>query len=1006
MIKHLALLGVLFISINVFGQSINSISDNSIHDLVINQWTSSDGLVTNKIIDLKQSYDGYLWLTTYDGILRFDGISFELFDVKNTPAMEQNTYYKITEASDSTLWFISRGAGLIKYKNGEFHKHETVDDLSKNIRSIFIDSSDRLWIASKDNLYCQINDELKKIILAASDSPDIVAMAEDKEGNLYFGTNHNGIIKYDGDSSFILPHEDEEVSESITSMTSTSGGYILAGTFSGAMIIHDDVVMKIPFLEGTRVNDMLTDQDGNILFGTDLGLYRMNLPKNIYEKLLEGQKLPAREINSIDIDHEGSVWLGMEKGGVIQLKMGKAKSMTTNDGLSLNRTNIITQKGDNEYWVGSDNGDVDIVNIDKNTVKPLKTKANLKNRGIQDILFEGDNSWIASYNGLLKLTGGREKNYTEKDGLSSRLIRKVIKDKKGNLIIATRSGGVNIMAPNGVITVYDTKAGLKSDYILSLLEVGADIYAGTNRGGVAIIHENGDIETLDDYGDQISEVVNFNLRSDRNDRIWVATSSGLFFINDNKINKVILESSLIAQAFFDIIHDNLGNYWLSTSTGVVQLLEKDVTAFINGEAPYVNYKIYTDKDGLPTSECTAASEMLFGSHNKLWVPTNNGVAIIDPSNIKLNKIKPPTYITKLIVDNEKMDLFSNNILHIPPGKIRYTIGFTALSYIAPENVSFEYKLEGFDKSWNTAQGIQREIEYTNISPGTYAFRVKAANNDGFSNEEEATLTFIIEPFIYQTVWFYLVLVIVFTLSFFLIYKWRVNNITKTNTELKKLNNELDSFVYSTSHDLRAPLASILGLLGVAKLENDFSKLNQYLSMIESSVVKLDDFISDIINYSRNSRLEVEIEDFNIKELTEEILADLQYLDPQNHIKKEVILEGNKIIKADIQRIRIVLNNLISNSLKYFDEDKPSRSLTIFLNQSKEDISIVVEDNGIGIAQDQIDQIFNMFHRATETSKGSGIGLYIVQETVTKLNGSISVSSTFWMGTRFEVSIPK
>lgn len=1004
--KHFIWIVMFIISQTVsLSQSTNSISENSIHDFVINQWTTKNGLVTNKITDIMQSNDGYIWLTTYDGILRFDGIKFKVFNMKNTSLMEQNTYYQILETNDSTIWFVSRGEGLLKYKNRKFSKHQRESQIPKSVRSIFFDSEKTLWIGSFDSLQHQIRQKFENVIFDGLAKPNVLCTAEDSNGNIYFGTDGDGVVKYDRTSFTSLTMDDGLVDNVIISISKGIKDDIIIGTFSGAMIIRNDKVINMPFTEGARINDILVDSNQNILLGTDLGLYRINAAKNIYEKLLEGKKLPSREVNTIDIDREGSIWLGMERGGVIQLKTGKLTSITGDTGLSLNRTNIIVQNNEHEFWVGSDNGDIDIVDKKNNTITKLQINTDLTNRGIRDILFDKNDTWIASYNGLLRLSNGKEKNYIEADGLSSKLIRRVIKDHEGNLIIATRSGGVNKMTPDGEIKVYDKKAGLKSNYILSLLEVGSDIYVGTNRGGISIIDKSGRISTIEDYGEKILDVVNFSIHSDKKGRLWVATSNGLFQIKNRKLKKVVLDDSLLAQAFFDVLNDDDGNFWISTSIGLVLLLEKDIMAFLDGKISFVNYKLYTDKDGLPSSECTAATRMLLDENNKLWIPTNNGIGVIDPDNISLNNIVPPTYVTKLMIDNEEFDISSNEDIHIPPGKIRYTIGFTALSYLAPENVTFQYQLEGVDKTWVSAQGMQREIQYTNIPPGPHTFRVKAANNDDVWNTKEATLTFTVDPFIYQTLWFYLLLVFFFITCFIFIYRWRLNQITKTNTELKRLNTELDSFVYSTSHDLRAPLASLLGLLNIAKIEKDAAKKDVYMKLMESSVNKLDDFISDIINYSRNSRLKIGHEDFDIKTLTEELLTDLQYLDPTNRINKTITLIGDSGITADSQRIKIILNNLISNSLKYFDFNKQECTLAITLNHTPDNLLILVEDNGIGIAEEHIALIFKMFHRATEHSKGSGIGLYIVKEAITKLNGTISVTSSANFGARFEVNIP-
>ncbi|WP_109830490.1 sensor histidine kinase [Reichenbachiella versicolor] len=226
-----------------------------------------------------------------------------------------------------------------------------------------------------------------------------------------------------------------------------------------------------------------------------------------------------------------------------------------------------------------------------------------------------------------------------------------------------------------------------------------------------------------------------------------------------------------------------------------------------------------------------------------------------------------------------------------------------------------------------------------------------------------------------------------------------------NEELKKINTEMDRFVYSTSHDLRAPLLSILGLLNIIEKENEQYDLKGYLQLLRDSTVKLDRFISDIIDYSRNSRLEVLATELDITELIKESFQHLNYLPGCSSLLKLVNVDAPVKYFGDERRISIVLNNLISNSIKYQKKDIADSFVNIEASVSKDYLVIEIEDNGLGIDTPYLKKIFDMFYRANPDAKGSGLGLYIVQETIEKLNGNINVESTFGEGTRFTVKIP-
>lgn len=238
-----------------------------------------------------------------------------------------------------------------------------------------------------------------------------------------------------------------------------------------------------------------------------------------------------------------------------------------------------------------------------------------------------------------------------------------------------------------------------------------------------------------------------------------------------------------------------------------------------------------------------------------------------------------------------------------------------------------------------------------------------------------------------------------------------NELLRYNEELKKANSELDRFVYSASHDLRAPLKSILGLINIAKMDIqtiDVAKqksLLDIMNMLNKSATKLDGFIDDILNYSRNERLEMSRNEIDFEKLINEVKSSIKYAEGAREIELNVLINIKGIVVSDNKRIAIVLNNLISNAFKYADVAKQRSFVTLECSEVNDRIKIVVKDNGIGIEANEIDKIFNMFHRSTLLSSGSGLGLYIVKETLEKLGGTISVESELHIGTVFTVELP-
>jgi PAS domain S-box-containing protein len=228
---------------------------------------------------------------------------------------------------------------------------------------------------------------------------------------------------------------------------------------------------------------------------------------------------------------------------------------------------------------------------------------------------------------------------------------------------------------------------------------------------------------------------------------------------------------------------------------------------------------------------------------------------------------------------------------------------------------------------------------------------------------------------------------------------------KQNEELVKINAELDRFVYSASHDLRAPLMSVKGLINMIKVDPDKNNIEQYLELIERSVNKLDHFISDIINYSRNSRMDILPMEISFESLVQESIDSLKFMEGAEEVRSIKNIQAKAPFYSDYSRLLIVFNNIISNAVRYRDRWKKDSYLDISVHSDEEKATIIFKDNGVGIAEEYVDKIFKMFFRANADSKGSGLGLYIVKSAVEKLNGEISVRSSLGVGTEFRISVP-
>jgi signal transduction histidine kinase/ligand-binding sensor domain-containing protein len=960
------------------------------------QWTGENGLISNNITSAIQAQSGFIWITTYNGLMRFDGVRVDVYDRSSLPFLSTDAFYQVYEDNQGILWFASQGSGIIRYDGKQFSVY-TVENgaVPKSARCLLIDDSIK-WIGSNnEGLFRIQNNRIETMQDPLLAKITILELVRDKQ-YIWIATDGQGLMRYDGQTIKQYNTETGLSSNTVNSVCVAPDG-IYVGTNEGVDVIRDEKISSLDFLKNIHVTDIITDSLGRIWIAADNGLARIDPATNQVE--LEGEKngYPFNRINSLAFDKEGGLWMGTGRNGLIQLKEPNIINLTTFQGLSLNRSNMVYEHND-EFYIGSDAGHVDVYR--QGVIRNLPIRTPINEAGIRDVCVDdAGTTWIASYKGVIKMVNGTEQLYTSSNGLPANDVRRILKGRDGSLWIATRSAGIVRYRQGKFTSYFNKKRGLESDYVLAVEQdsLGA-LYVGTHSGGLTVIQPD-EITKTHHLTANDAGVLIFNVQIESPDRIFIVSNIGLYFFDGQTFTRIEMDRTYKGETHFDWAEDRIGNVWVSTNIGVLKLRKSDIELFLQKKLQKVPTRIIDNQDGMKNKECTGATRMLVSSTGKIWIPTIGGVSVLYPENMVETKVVPPVYITSLEVDR---DTLTESGGAVEPGNLHYIFNYTALSFKSPAKALFKYKLEGIDEEWQEA-GQKRYVEYTNLSPGNYTFCVVGCNSDGVWNTTGARFQFQVKPFFYQTGFFYTLVVFSFLLGTYLIYQWRLRSVVNSNAELKKLNEELDNFVYSTSHDLRAPLTSIMGLINLSRLEKDGR--DEYINMMERSVRKMDDFIREITDFSRNARLAIEPVAIDFNSLIADTLEQLQFLDIGGKIEKSVNVQDQLVFTSDKLRLSIILNNLITNAIKYSNTNQEHPRLDIEVKQQEQGVRIRVSDNGIGIRAEQTDMIFDMFYRGSEQSQGSGLGLYIVKETVQKLKGRITVTSVLGKGSTFDVWVP-
>jgi signal transduction histidine kinase/ligand-binding sensor domain-containing protein len=993
----------------------NNIDIKSIHpktpieSLVLKQWTSEQGLISNNLTSVNIDRDGFIWITSFNGLLKFDGNSFALFDSENLNILNSNAFMSSYMSQSEGIFFSTQASGIVQYKNGTFASPDYNKNLPKYIRKIKVDATGRIWAgANNKGLYIIEDDTATSLNISELKNITVMDITDDGQNSIFAASRGSGLVEINNNNSTRFYTESEGLySNVVNCLHYANDNSLYIGTKDGLNILKDGKISRVRFFRNIEINQIIEDGYGSIWVATEMGLGRMNNRYRTKELFTPEDGLPTRQVSGLDFDNEGNLWLATKKGGLLRFKYGNFLNYTRKDGLALDQVNIIVEKSPGLYYVGSDEGGVNI--ISNRIVGRMRFNIDLQRNGIRDICFINQNeTWIGSYRGILIKRGINEKLLNKTVGMPSDDVRRIFKDSQNRIWAGTRSAGLVRFKNDTIEKIFDINNGLTTNYILSVEEdQNGLIWVGTNGGGLIAIDKDDQLKTYNPFSDDASGILIFNIHIDDENAIWLATNIGIFYFKDGKFKKLEMASNYQNDTFFDIVSDDIGNIWITSNIGLYRIRINDVNEFFEGQTDQIPSILYDHNDGMSNKECTGATRLLRASDGKLWIPTLGGVAIIDPEELITNEFRPPVIITDFLTDRSG-EFISEDLktrkLFLEPGNFRYQIRFTALSYQAPEKVRFKYKLDKIDEDWIETVNI-REVQYTNLPPGNYTFNVIACNNDNVWNDQGASFTFKIKPFIYQRVELYFIFLSFLILLGWFLYRKRINAIERRNKELNKINEELDKFVYSASHDLKAPLNSVLGLINIAKKDGATGSMPLYLQMIEQSIKKLERFIADIIDYSRNTSVEVVSTVIGFQNIIDGALIDVKYLEGDANIKKKIKIKGEGDFKSDPRRLAVILNNLITNSIIYHDAAKKNKFIEISVKYNKVRSTIFIKDNGTGIGKEHLVKIFKMFYRASENTKGSGLGLYIVKETVSKLKGTIHVESDLGKGSKFTIELP-
>jgi diguanylate cyclase (GGDEF)-like protein len=749
-------------------------------------WETDDGLPSNSVRTMVQTRDGYLWLGTQEGLARFDGVKFTVFDKRNTPAIRVSYVEILLEDRSGALWIGTNGGGLNRFAGGRFERFTSAEGLGNDVvTALYEDRHGALWVGTEGGGLSRRRNARWKTWRQKDGLPAdrINAIAEDAAGNLWIATD-GGLARLEGEKLLPLPTKDRLGEAAPTALYRDRQGVLWVGTEAGLRSLSGGSWTRHRSPEGLSrgaVTSILEDGDGSLWVGADGGgLHRLR--QGVWSSYTTREGLSHDLVWCLLEDREGSLWIGSDSGGLNRLKDGSVTPYTRREGLSGDVIWTIYEDRQGFLWLGTYGQGL-------NRLRDGKVLVYTRRDGLADDIVwsvledRRGRIWAGTEKGLSRLENGRWRSYSKRDGLPHEPVTALTEDRSGRLWVGTAGGGLARLEGDR-FQVFTTRDGLSSDFIRALHEDRQGfLWIGTYGGGVNRFRD-GRFEAITTKQGLTTNIV-FSFHEDPEGAMWIGTyGGGLNRWKDGRLHVFGTQHGLFDDAAFQILEDGRGRLWMSCNRGVFSVARSELEALARGEARSVSSISLGKEDGMPSQECNAGHPAGWRTRDgDLWFATVKGAAAIHPDRLRRNNRIPPVRVERVVVDDRVLD--PNAPARLPPGKGRFEFHFTALSFLTPGRVRFRYRLEGFDSDWIEAQN-RRVAYFTNIPPGDYRFRVIAANEDGVWNRQGASFAFHLAPTFYQAKWFLPACILLLILAGAWGFRRRVRGLEAREEELTRL----------------------------------------------------------------------------------------------------------------------------------------------------------------------------------------------------------------------------
>ncbi|HZS45205.1 MAG TPA: two-component regulator propeller domain-containing protein, partial [Blastocatellia bacterium] len=733
----------------------------------IDSWNTDDGIPQTAINKVLQTRDGFIWLATFGGPVRYDGESFRVFNPGNTPGLSTSRIVRMFEDPTGNLWLTTEDQGIIREKDGLFYSYTTSDGLPSNQVLMTYSSADGNAVIVTEKGSVEWRQGRFVTYLTDSSFPTQNVFNLKENSSVVWFRDNTGSHKYENGQIIA----DLPITISALRIQEGPKDCFWIETTNHTLLRYQsghvtDFSSTFGFKQIFLIS-LLEDNQGTVwlgISGDSGGLYRVAGDKLLRYGVADG--LASNDVHDIIQDREGAIWVATAQG-LSRVTRKIVTAYSTRDGLAGDNVYPICQTKNGDVWIGSwfgltryRNGKLENVGVEyKMTTERVFSLYEDREGGL----------WIGGWGGGVRRFKDGQMTLLSQIDAPGNVVRVIYQDRSGEMWFGGPMGLTKLS--NGVTTLYTRQDGLAGQEVLVITEDhNGDLLIGTVNG---LTRYHGGVFTS--YGEKegLPQSIVRAIYEDGDGVLWLGTyDSGLYRYKDGKATRYTTQQGLFDNGVFRILEDRHGALWMTCNLGIYRVSKNALNDVASGRSNTVTSISYGKRDGMLNAECNGGGQPagIIALDGRLWFPTQHGVATIDPDAVPRNDQPPPVVIEELLIDNKSASF--NQPVRVLPGQDAIEIHYAGLSLSRPELVRFKYKLAGIDDDWVEA-GSRRTAYYTHLPPGTYPFTVLAANRDGVWSAQGATIQITIVPPFWRTWWFLSLCVgTLIALGFFL-YKIRI-----------------------------------------------------------------------------------------------------------------------------------------------------------------------------------------------------------------------------------------